>query len=42
MNGEVPAAAWVELSEASHDGSYGIFHQPATKDTRRLTINWRT
>lgn len=29
MNGEVlAAAAWVELSEASPDGSCGIFHQP--------------
>lgn len=33
MNGEVLAAAWVEPSEASPDGSYGIFHQPGTKDT---------
>lgn len=33
MNGEVPAAAWVALSEASPDGSYGIFHQPGIKDT---------
>lgn len=39
MNEEVPAAVWVELSEASPDDSYGIFRQPGTKDTKpwRLT-----